>query len=317
MSKSVVIALDVGGTQIKAGAVVDGKVAESSVGHYESRADLAAGAMIGHFAAIFADILSKSGADAGVDGLGIAFPGPFDYEAGVSRIRGLGKFDALYGLPIGSMLAEALRSDERTSSRLAPHFRIAFENDAALFGLGEAGPGGAAEGAERVVCLTIGTGLGSCFLDSGRLVKTRADVPSEGWLYATPYQDGMADDYVSRRGVLQLAPQFGYEAAKWDVRELASLADGGDDAAQRLFHRFGERMAEILTPPLLRFRPDAIVLGGQISKSAHLFAPAFRHALADAGTRAEVRVSRDTLTGTLLGIYRFMTGTTFLNGGER
>lgn len=317
MSSSVVIALDVGGTQIKAGAVVDGKVVAASVGHYESGAGLAAKETIGHFAAVVADIVRKSGTDACVDALGLAFPGPFDYEAGVSRIRGLGKFDALYGLPVGSLLEEALRADERTGSRLAPHFRLAFENDAALFGLGETGPGGAAEGAGRVVCLTIGTGLGSCFLDSGRLVKTRADVPIDGWLYATPYKNKMADDYISRRGVLQLAARFGLADAGLDVKDLALLADGGNDAALRLFCRFGERMAEILAPPLLRFGPESIVLGGQISRSAHLFLPAFRQALAGSGMHAEVRVGRDTLTSTLLGIYRFMTETTFLTGGER
>lgn len=317
MTSSAVIALDVGGTQIKAGAVVDGEVVAASVGHYESGAGLAAKETIGHFAAVVADVLRKSGTDACVDGLGLAFPGPFDYEAGVSRIRGLGKFDALYGLPVGSLLDEALRADERTGSRLAPHFRLAFENDAALFGLGETGPGGAAEGAGRVVCLTIGTGLGSCFLDSGRLVKTRADVPSDGWLYATPYKNRMADDYISRRGVLQLAARFGLADAGLDVKDLALLADGGDAAAQRLFCRFGERMAEILAPPLLRFGPESIVLGGQISRSAHLFLPAFRQALAGSGMHAEVRVGRDTLASTLLGIYRFMTETTFLTGGER
>ncbi|MDG0795086.1 ROK family protein [Cohnella ginsengisoli] len=162
--------------------------------------------------------------------------------------------------------------------------------------------------------MTIGTGLGSCFLESGRLVKTRADVPSDGWLYATPYKNSMADDYISRRGVLQLAPRFGFEDARLDVRDLALLADGGDAAALRLFHRFGERMAEILAQPLLRYRPESIVLGGQISKSAHLFAPAFRQKLAESGTHGVVRVGRDTLTSTLLGIYRFMTETTFLTG---
>lgn len=307
MKSSVVIAFDVGGTQIKAGAVANGKIVAESVGHYDSRAELAAGPMMERFAAIFADVLDKSGTDACADGLGIAFPGPFDYEAGISRIKGLGKFDALYGLSVGMLLEEALRADGHTGGRLAPHFRIAFENDAALFGLGEAGPGGAAEGAERAVCLTIGTGLGSCFLESGRLVKRRADVPDEGWLYTVPYEDGIADDYISRRGVLRLAERLGFKDT-YDVRDLAALADAGNDAALRLFEHFGNRMASILLPSLLRFRPDLVVLGGQISKSAHLFAPAFRNALAQAAPRAEVAVSRDTLASTLLGVHGFMTG---------
>jgi glucokinase len=306
MTTPVLVAFDVGGTQVKAAAIMNGSIAEATVGHYETRADLAAEPMIARFVDIFADILAKAGPDAAADGWGLAFPGPFDYEAGVSRIRGLGKFDALYGLPVGRLLEEALRADGRASGRLTPRFRIAFENDAALFGLGETGPGGAAEGADRAVCLTIGTGLGSCFLERGRLVKHRDDVPAEGWLYTVPYQDGIADEYISRRGILRLAAGLGPHAERLDVRELASLADAGDEAALRLFERFGRRMADILLPSLLRFRPDRIVLGGQISKSAHLFAPAFREAAAQAALRADVRVSRDTLSSTLLGVYGLM-----------
>ena len=309
MTTPVLVAFDVGGTQVKAAGIVNGRIAEATVGHYETRADLAAEPMIARFVDIFADILVKAGPDAAADGWGLAFPGPFDYEAGVSRIRGLGKFDALYGLPVGRLLGEALRADGRTSGRLTPRFRIAFENDAALFGLGETGPGGAAEGADRAVCLTIGTGLGSCFVERGRLVKQRDDVPAEGWLYTVPYQDGIADDYISRRGILRMAAELGPLAEHLDVRELASLADAGEEAALELFERFGRRMAGILLPSLLRFRPDRIVLGGQISKSAHLFAPAFREAAAHAGLQSDVRVSRDTLSSTLLGVYGlFRTG---------
>lgn len=305
MTLSLFVAFDVGGTQIKAAALRNGAIAEETAGHYESRADLAAGPMIARFADIFADILSKAGPEAAAEGLGVAFPGPFDYEEGVSRIQGLGKFDSLYGLPVGQLLEEALRADARTSGRLSPNFRIAFENDAALFGLGESGPGGAAEGADRAVCLTIGTGLGSCFLERGRLVKRRQDVPAEGWLYTVPYRDGIADDYVSRRGVLMLAAELGLDAANVDVRELAGRADAGDKEALRLFERFGQRMADILIPSLHRFKPDRIVLGGQISRSAHLFVPAFREAAAQSQLLAEVRVSRDTLTSTLLGVHGF------------
>ena len=308
MTSSLIVAFDVGGTEIKAAAIADGNIAAATAGHYATRADLPAGAMVARFVDVFADILDKAGPDAVADGWGIAFPGPFDYEEGISRIRGLGKFDSLYGLPVGRLLLEALRSDGRTSGRLTPRFRIAFENDAALFGLGETRPGGAAEGADRAVCLTIGTGLGSCFLERGRLVKRRDDVPDEGWLYTVPYQDGIADDYISRRGILQLAAELGRNAEQeqLDVRELAGLADAGDREALRLFERFGRRMADVLLPSLLRFRPDRIVLGGQISKSAHLFVPAFREAAEPAGLQAEIRLSRDTLSSTLLGVYGLM-----------
>lgn len=307
MRDSVIVAFDVGGTQIKAAAVVGGEVAKSTIGYYESRADLEAEALIARFASVFADVLERSGPDAVADGLGLAFPGPFDYAAGVSRIRGLGKFEHLYGRPVGTLLEQELRANGRTRFRLAPNFRIVFENDAALFGLGESAEGGAAAGARRAVCLTVGTGLGSCFLERGRLIKHRGDVPAEGWLYALPCREGVADDCVSRRGLLKMAGRFGLNDAGLDARDLAGLANAGDRRAIRAFERFGRRAARILGPSLMRFDPEVIVFGGQISKSASLFLPAFRQEAKFVGLEADIRVSADTLSGTLRGVYNLMT----------
>lgn len=305
MSSSLIIAFDVGGTQIKAAAVIDGKIAKDTVGYYASRADLTVEPLIAHFADLFQDVLSKTGPDTTADGWGLAFPGPFDYAEGVSRIRGLGKFESLYGLPFGRMLEQALRSQPGIREKLAPHFHIAFENDAALFGLGESAQGGEASGARRAICLTIGTGLGSCFLEEGKLLKQRADVPDEGWLYNRPYEAGIVDDYISRRGILELAGGLGLGTAEFDVRDLAELADHGEPLALRVFEQFGHRMAQILLPPLRLFQPDVIVLGGQISKSAHLFVPAFRRGLLPDCPEIVIRASRDTLSSTLLGIHDF------------
>ncbi|NBD25380.1 ROK family protein [Paenibacillus glycinis] len=301
--KNLILAFDVGGTQIKAAAVQNGRVLAGTIGHYDARSGESADAVIAHFGDIAADLAAKAGPDAGtIRGIGLAFPGPFDYPNGISLIRGLGKFESLYGLNVGALLTEAIRGDARLAPRLAADCRIVFENDAALFGLGEAGYG-EARGAGRTVCLTLGTGLGSCFLEDGALIKQRADVPDNGWLYAAPYRDGIADDFLSRRGFLRLAAELGHDADGLDVRDFAEAAAGGDGAAKQLFAAFGKRMAAILAGPLLRFRPERIVLGGQISKSGSLFAPVFEAELAGAGLAADVRVSPDTLASTFKGIY--------------
>ncbi|MDF2433037.1 MAG: hypothetical protein JWP44_2668, partial [Mucilaginibacter sp.] len=39
-----------------------------------------------------------------VSGLSVAMPGPFDYEKGISYIKGLDKYEALYGVNIKSFL---------------------------------------------------------------------------------------------------------------------------------------------------------------------------------------------------------------------
>jgi len=308
MNSSVILAFDVGGTQIKAAAVCGGTIIGPSVAHYESRAELAADEIINNFARIVRDVISKVEQDnQRISGLGMAFPGPFDYKNGISLIRGLGKFDSLYKLPIGKLLEKALRSDATVQERLAPEFRITFENDASLFGLGEA-VYGEAQGADRVVCLTIGTGLGSCFLEHGRLVKQRSDVPENGWLYEVPYRNGIADDYISKRGIIQLALELGMDLRGRDVRELANSAISEEPGARQLFELFGQRMALILFPALRVFAPDRIILGGQISKSGFLFAHTFQEGLASQGLRTHVLISQDTLTSTFKGIYDYVRG---------
>lgn len=308
MNPITILAFDVGGTQIKAAVVSGGMIIDHTAAHYESRSELSADEVVNHFASIAGDMISKLDSDYPlINGLGMAFPGPFDYKNGISLIQGLGKFDSLYGLPLGKLLEEALCADSAVKDRLTLDFRITFENDAALFGLGEA-VYGEAQAADRVVCLTIGTGLGSCFLEHGCLVQHRADVPENGWLYEVPYRKGIADDYISKRGILQLALELGIDVSSRDVRGLANSAIAGEPGERQLFEQFGQQMALILFPALSVFKPSRIVLGGQISKSGILFAPTLQKELAAHGLRTQVVISPDTLTSTLKGIYHYVMG---------
>ncbi|MFF2092192.1 ROK family protein [Paenibacillus sp. NPDC058174] len=306
MDRNLILAFDVGGTQIKAAAVVGGSIIEETISHYDSLAGLSAEAIIAHFAECAADIVRRAGGEPlPIGGIGMAFPGPFDYENGISRIQGLGKFESLYGLPVGELLLEAFRGHEALAGRLASSFAIKFENDAALFGLGEAGYG-EARGFGRVTCLTIGTGLGSCFLADGRLIKNGPDIPAHGWLYNLPYQGKIADDWISKRGILQLAAEMGVQPEGLDVRDYSMMALSGDQLAAELFEAFGRRMAAVLIPSLQLFAPERIVIGGQISKSGSLFVPAFTEELTNAGVLADVRLSSNTLYSTFKGIYDFV-----------
>jgi len=304
MDRNLILAFDVGGTQIKAAAVQGGEILPRTVSHYDSHADRDASGIVAHFVSIARDLVSKAGGAPSIDGIGLAFPGPFDYENGICLIRGLGKFESLYGKNVGRLLEETIAADESLRPILTPAFRIAFENDAALFGLGEARYG-EARGAAKAVCLTIGTGLGSCFLEHGRLVKRGDGIPENGWLFDLPNpgpEGGNADDNISRRGILELASRLepAIPERRMDVREYARLAYAGDDSARSLFAEFGRRMAAILAPALRAYAPDVIVIGGQISKSGGLFLPEF---IAGLDIETGVRTSRDTLSSTFLGIY--------------
>ena len=98
---------------------------------------------------------------------GVAVPGPFDYAAGVAWYRGVGKFDSLYGVDLGADLAE----------RLPGAGGFAFVNDAEAFTSGE-WAFGVARGHERVVGITLGTGIGSTFLESGKAVRVGTERPA-------------------------------------------------------------------------------------------------------------------------------------------
>jgi glucokinase len=308
MREGIYLAFDVGGTSIKAGAIdASGRILEHSLSHYDSKANGSSTEILDHFMLIAEDLLQKAD-PAGLEqiaGIGYAFPGPFDYEKGISYIQGLNKFESLYGMNVGDLLLEGIRSNIRLADRLSAEVVLQFENDAALFAIGEAHYGQAAN-SQRAVCLTLGTGIGSGFVEAGRLIKHRDDVPDSGWVYHVPYRSSILDDYISRRGLLQLARDMGIDRLERDVKELAEAAYRGDEASILLFDSFGRRMAEALETVLKNFGPDIVVLGGQISKSGELFVPSFRRELLYRGVQTSVAVSSDTLRITLLGIYHIL-----------
>lgn len=265
------IALDVGGVFIK-GAVLTagGDVCMDTIMIYPSRSREDRETLLRHLTSVIeqqaAKIIDKHFT---LTGIGFAFPGPFDYENGICRIRGLGKFEHIYGVHLREELTARLLQNAGLRRRMAASFSIVFENDANLFALGEL-LSGSARGYERTLCLTLGSGTGSAFIDRGALVKDRSDVPPEGWLYKEPFRDSIVDDYISKRGILRIAAELGADSAL-DVKDLADLARSGDAAALETFRRFGRLTGEMLRPFVDRFRPEAVVVGGQIAKSADLF----------------------------------------------
>lgn len=268
-----VLAFDVGGTYIKTGIVrSDGALAEP-VMVYPARSGDTKEALLRHFTTLVEVQGKRVPAGHFIRGIGLAFPGPFDYELGICRIRGLNKFESLYGVNLKEELMARIAASLDLEGRWSDSPAIAIENDAALFALGEC-TFGAGRPYTRTIAITIGTGLGSAFVSCGRLVKQGDGVPPEGWLYRLPYRNGMMDDYISRRGIVSLAKEMGIEdvaVGEDDVKCLAERARSGESLPIQMFREFGERLMEVLTPFIRSFKPDAILIGGQIAKSADLF----------------------------------------------
>ena len=117
--------------------------------------------------------------------------GPFDYEHGISRMQGLNKYDAIYGIP--------LEMEIKVRVPKLKEAKFLFLHDIEAFALGESWYGTCCE-AEKILCVCIGTGAGSAFVEHRKPVKTGNGVPENGWIYQIPFRQGILDDYLSVRG---------------------------------------------------------------------------------------------------------------------
>ncbi len=248
-SGQVVGALDIGGTHVTAGRVhIESRAVEAGTRvriPFPPDAESEVNRVVEAAAAIASPELRR---------LGVAAPGPFDYAVGISRITH--KLPGLYGVDLRHELGSALDLAE-----------IVFLNDAEAFVLGEWWAG-AARGQDRVVGITLGTGLGSAFLEHGRFVRSDPRVPAEGALYTLAFRGAPVEETVSRQALLDR-----YGADSQDVEQIAALARAGEGRARSVFDELAADLAEFLGPTLETFAPTCLVVGGSIARAWDLLGP--------------------------------------------
>ena len=294
MEKTIALGADIGGSHIACGAIdtQTQSLLPGSVVHEAIDNQWPAEKIIAAWAnALLKVVDTLPGGLEKVAGIGLAMPGPFDYVQGIGLFAGNNKkFETLYGLPVGQLLRAALSLPDKLPIR--------FVNDATAFAIGEHFMG-AAQGSTRSLCITLGTGFGSAFLQNGLPVTTGAAVPDTGALWHLPFAQGNADDYFSTRGLLQR-----YKAATGSllsgVKELATLAATQPVAAEVLAH-FGAELGHFLAPWLQRFQAEVLVIGGNISHAFGLFGEPLQKSLQEHNLQVSVRVAQWHEAAALLG----------------
>ncbi|MBZ5565109.1 MAG: ROK family protein [Acidobacteriia bacterium] len=275
MSGNLVLAFDVGGSHVAA-ALVDLTTLSIEAAQSQPLDTRASGeAVMDAFGEIGAGVLAKAPARKSA-GIAMAMPGPFDYQNGICYIRGQAKYDQLFGFDFRRGMAARF-----------PDFLpcdIRFVNDASAALLGEIHRGAAA-GAGRVIGLTLGTGIGSAFAVDGRIVIAGPGVPPHGYIYCLPWKEGTVEDTLSSRGLQGRYREVSGRLC--DAREIAALAST-DPLAKKVMEDFGRDLGAVLLPLATSFRPDVIVLGGAIARSAQLFLPAAQEAIEKNGTCLKV-----------------------------
>ena len=291
MNKNIAIGTDIGGSHISCAAIdlVSGKIIRNTLTERSVDNQAQANTIIGTWTQALSAVLEKVPLE-NVKGIGFAMPGPFDYVKGISYIRGVAKYENLYGINITDAISNNLNVKDS--------FLIRFMNDASSFAVGEAWAGSAAN-FNRSLSITLGTGFGSAFIRNRIPIVDGPEVPKLGCIYHLPFKDGIADDYFSTRGLLSRYKTLtGKELG--GVKELAALA-GTEKAATDLFNDFGENAGLFLAPWLNKFKAEILVIGGNISHAYNLFGDPFEIRLKKENCFCEVAISKLKEDAALLG----------------
>ncbi len=247
--------LEIGGTHVSAALVDPADWHVRSVERLHLDADASAEAIIDRLRQAAASLFAPRGAT-----WGVAMPDPFDYRTGVAQFEGVGKFAALRGVDVGWALRERL------------HGEVAFLNDADAFLLGE-WVAGAAAGTHRAAGITLGTGVGSAWLVDGEVVDPGS--PPGGRMHRMSIGGRPLEDVISRRAIRAAYAAAGGDPDD-DVREIAEAARGGSARARRVLDAAMAALGRVVGGCVSGFRADVLVIGGSMSASWDLFAPAFR-----------------------------------------
>ena len=184
--------------------------------------------------------------------IGIAMPGPFDYEKGICLIKDLDKYDSLFDLNIKEILASKLKINRDN---------ILMMNDASCFLKGELFARSAHLESQRVIGITLGTGLGSAVYKDGMMYS--------GDLYKSPFRDSTAEEYLCSRWFVDQYKKITGKSRP-NVKSICEVANGNPEVLF-LFKEFGRNLGDVLLGYIKKHRADTVIIGGNISNAWDLF----------------------------------------------
>lgn len=235
MSGPAVVGIDLGGTNVRAGLVVDGRLA--GVRSVPVRGQGAEGDVL-------EDLFSAVDAIIGPDvaGIGAGVPSIIDLKTGT--VYDVQNIPSWKKVPLKAILEERYRRP------------VYVNNDANCFAAGEKHFGKLGP-YDNAVGLIIGTGLGAGIIANGRLYSgINCGAGEFGML---PYLDRNFEAYASG--------QFFRRVHGTSGRDASERAGRGDRAALAMFDEFGGHLGEAVKAICYAVDPEIIVLGGSVSKS--------------------------------------------------
>ena len=235
MSGPAVVGIDLGGTNVRAGLVVDGQLAKVQAVPIRGQ-----GAETDILDDLFSAVDPIMGPN--VAGIGAGVPSIIDLKTGT--VYDVQNIPSWKKVPLKAILEERYRLPAYVN------------NDANCFAAGEKHFGKLGP-YDNAVGLIVGTGLGAGIIANGRLYSgINCGAGEFGML---PYLDRNFEAYASG--------QFFRRVHGTSGREAAERAGRGDREALEIFDEFGGHLGEAVKAICYAVDPEIIVLGGSVSKS--------------------------------------------------
>jgi glucokinase len=225
-------------------------------------------------------------------GVGIAFPGPFDYNTGVSYMTH--KFAALEKLSVKDFF--------HSLPEIGADMPVVFMHDVTAAVLGEM-RFGAAQGYKNTAVITLGTGLGFAHTIDGEIQYAPMGSPLVS-IYNRPYRDGVLEDYVSKRGFLRAYAEVRGEEnpSNLTVAMIGGMCGQADEQALATFKNVGKILADEIKPMLEEYQIECLLFGGQISRSFCYMESVFSKLKDEVASLQHVSTMKNLSTAAPLGL---------------
>ncbi|GFP21465.1 glucokinase [Candidatus Hakubella thermalkaliphila] len=280
------IGVDIGGINIKTGLVEDsGHILYKRV--VQARPEEAVKVILQEVMDLVGEII-KFAEEKGIRfrGIGIGAPGLIDSQEGI--IRFLTNFPKWKDVPVGELFNKTF------------NLPIFIENDVRAAALGEH-KFGAGRNKEHLICLAIGTGIGSGIIIDGQLLKGSRQFGGEvGHMTVLP--DGppcacgnrgclemMASARsVTRRAMEALSRQeetsllkVYKEKGAITPEDVAQEASQGDLVSRRIYEETGQWLGIGVASLINIFNPEMVIIGGGVANAGELLLEPVRREVQD------------------------------------
>lgn len=192
--------------------------------------------------------------DGDFNGIGIGVPGLIDEEKGI----------------VYDLLNISSWKEVHLKRYLEDHFQkpVRITNDANVFVLGEK-TFGQGKSFRNLVGVTMGTGFGTGIIVDHKLYS--GNLSSAGELGSIPYLSKTIEDYCSGKFFIN---QYNLRGEVFFER-----AQNGDQEALDVLHEFGDHLGNAIKIIMFMLSPEAVFLGGSVSKSYKFFEEGLRESL--------------------------------------